>query len=241
MKKELAKGLCIAHRGLHDNENGVPENSMLAFQRAIENNIPIEFDLHILKDNQIVVFHDDNLKRMTGYDKDIKRCSYGELRDLKLLETDETIPLFKDVLELVDGKVLINVEFKCDNKAGILERKACEFLDNYQGKFMVQSFNPLSVKWFKDNRSHFIRGQLSYDFRDMKMNIIKRFILRKMLLNPLTKPDFISYDIHSISGKQINKIKSKGIRLFLWPIRTQEDLELAKTYGDSFIYEKINI
>ena len=58
------KGRLIAHRGCHDIEKNVPENSMLAFDKAVENNYIIELDVHILKDGNIVVFHDDNLKRM---------------------------------------------------------------------------------------------------------------------------------------------------------------------------------
>jgi len=241
MKKDLnfTKDLYIAHRGAHNELNQIPENSMLAFKKAIENKSAFEIDLHLLKDHEIIVFHDDNLKRMTGYDKDVRDCTYEEIKDLKLLETNEVIPLFRDVLKLIEGKVLIVIEFKCDNKAGLLEAKACELLDDYQGKFLVTSFNPFSVKWFKDHRPQFIRGQLSYDFNDQKMSGFRKYILRNMLLNFLTKPDFVAYDIHSISNKVMNKLKMQNIPLFLWTIRTIEDLALAKTYGNIFIYENI--
>lgn len=243
MKKDLCslKGIYIAHRGLHDIKNGIPENSLIAFSKAIEKQMPIEFDLHLLKDNQIIVFHDDNLKRMTGYDKDIKDCTYEEIRNLKLLNTDQKIPLFNEVLELVNEKILMDIEFKYDRKSGLLEQEACKVLDKYNGKFIVKSFNPFSVLWFKNNKPEYIRGQLASNFKNDKMNVIKRFILEHMLFNFIIKPDFIAYDIHSITKKQANRYKRRNRLLFLWTIRTNEELDLAKEYGDSYILEKIKI
>ena len=61
------KNKIIAHRGIHDNEK-IPENSLKAFKLTMDKNIPIELDIHLTKDNEFIVFHDDNLKRMTGID-----------------------------------------------------------------------------------------------------------------------------------------------------------------------------
>ena len=71
------KNKVIAHRGIHNNKT-VPENSIKAFEKAIKRKIPIELDVHILKDNTLVVFHDDNLKRMTHIDKKIRDYTYPE-------------------------------------------------------------------------------------------------------------------------------------------------------------------
>ena len=70
----------IAHRGMHDIKEGIPENSMIAFEKAIQNNYIIELDVHILKDGNVVVFHDDNLKRLTNMDVMIKDMNYNELK-----------------------------------------------------------------------------------------------------------------------------------------------------------------
>ena len=108
MKKDLSflKENLIAHRGAHNINKGIPENSINAFKEAIKNNYIIELDIHLLKDNNIVVFHDDDLKRMTGVDKKLKDTTYEEIKDLKLQNTDNYIPLFKDVLDLINGKIL---------------------------------------------------------------------------------------------------------------------------------------
>ncbi len=133
----------IAHRGFFDNEKGIPENSMLAFQRAIQNHYNIELDVHILKDGKIVVFHDDHLKRMTNLDTAIKDCTYDDVKNLNLLNTNEKIPLLQEVLDFVAGKVTILIELKYDTKVGLLEKELVKILQNYKGQYAVQSFRPI--------------------------------------------------------------------------------------------------
>ena len=88
----------IAHRGLHDRARGVPENSLPAFECAVAGGYAIELDIHLTKDGQAVVFHDDTLMRMTGKSGNIKDRTYAELQTLALDGTNCRIPLFQDVL-----------------------------------------------------------------------------------------------------------------------------------------------
>ena len=149
----------IAHRGVNDN-NKVVENTLESFSNAVKLGYAIEFDIHLLKDNEIVVYHDDNLKRLTGINKDLKDLTYDDIKDIKLLNTNQTIPKLSEVLKLVNGKVPIIIELKYDRKVGLLEKELVKYLDNYKGKFAVKSFNPLIVRWFKINRKDYIRGLL---------------------------------------------------------------------------------
>ena len=105
------KNSIIAHRGIHDNKL-VPENSLKAFKLALETKLTIELDIHLTKDNQLVVFHDDNLKRMTNVNCIIEKLTLSEIKKLNLLNTDEKIPTLEEVLKLVNGKVLIDIEIK---------------------------------------------------------------------------------------------------------------------------------
>jgi len=238
---EFLKKINIAHRGLHSQENDIPENSLLAFQKAIDNGDAIEIDLHLLADGHVVVFHDDNLKRMTGYNKLIKNCTLEEIKDLRLLNTDEYIPLLQEVLDLVCGQVLLDIEFKFDQKVGLLESKACELLDNYQGQFVVKSFNPLTVNWFRKNRPEYIRGQLTtaaFGGVKKQINIFRRFVLKSMVANFVTRPDFVAFDIRTVSKRQLRRWED---RLMLWTVRTQEEFALVKKYSNSFIYENFDI
>ena len=116
---KFLKETIIAHRGVH-NEKDIIENSLEAFKEAVNKNYIIELDVHFLKDGEVVVFHDDNIERMTGINKNLKDCTYDEIRNIKLLNKNTYIPKFSDVLKLVDGKVPILIELKNDNKVGLL-------------------------------------------------------------------------------------------------------------------------
>lgn len=133
----------IAHRGLHNKL--IPENSLEAFKNCVERNIPFEFDVHILKDGTIIVFHDANLKRMTGIDKYLINCDYEEVSKLYLGNSKEKMPTLDEVLKLVDGKVSLDIEFKYDQKRYLLEKALIKKLKDYKGDFVLKSFDYKAV------------------------------------------------------------------------------------------------
>lgn len=241
MKRDIdfLKHNLIAHRGYWDINTNIPENSLLAFQKAIDNNCIIELDVHVLKDNKVIVFHDDNLKRMTNIDKNLKDLYYKDIQELKLNNTNEKIPLLEEVLELVKGKVPIIIELKYDVKCGVLETEVIKILKKYNGKYAIKSFNPFSINYFRKNFPDAIRGQLSSDFKYKKMNIIKRLFLSKMLYNIISKPDFISYDIRALPNKKVTKMKNNKLILG-WTIKNKDDLKKAKLYCHNYICENIS-
>lgn len=228
----------IAHRGMHSIENGIPENSMTAFEKAIENSYIIELDVHILKDKSVIVFHDDNLERMTGVNRNTKDVTYNEIKKLKLQNTNCYIPLLKDVLKLVNGKVPIIIELKTDVRSGILEKETINILKNYNGKYVLKSFNPLSIYWLKKHHPEVIRGQLASSFKSDKMNIIKKLFLKNMVLNFITKPDFISYGIDGLPNRKVERYRKTNIVLG-WTITNKLEMEKAKKYCDNLICENL--
>ena len=214
---EFLKENVIAHRGIHDNKN-IVENSIPAFKECLKEKVSIELDVHLLKDNEIVVIHDDNLKRLTRNKKRLKDLTYDQIKDLKLLGTEEHIPTLKEVLDLVDGKVPLIIELKYDNLPFKLEKEVVKLLDNYNGKFAIKSFHPLIVYWFKKNRPDYIRGLLvPSDGQELK-----RKILHSMIASYFVKPDFISVDIR----RNNNKLLEKNIPVLAWTITNQEDYDL---------------
>lgn len=233
------KNNLIAHRGYHDISQGIPENTLSAFQKAVDLKYAIELDIHILKDNIVVVFHDDDLKRMAGIDKPLKDCTYDDLKDLKLQGTDYTIPTFEEVLKLVDGKVPLLVEFKTDYNLKGLLKEAMKLLQNYNGKYAVQSFHPGCVNYFKRNYPNIPRGQLAYDFKKDKIPHFAKLMLRNMFFNFLTKPDFISYNIDNYNLNKIFKWKKKRTILG-WTIRDKKQYEANKDIFDILICENID-
>lgn len=235
---DFLKQNLIAHRGMHNIKEGIPENSLEAFEKAIENSYIIELDVHILKDKSVIVFHDDNLERMTGVNKNVRDTTYKEISGLKLQNTDYHIPLLKDVLEVVAGKVPIIIELKTDVNVGILEKETVNILKKYKGKYAIKSFNPFSVYWLKKHHPEIIRGQLSSNFNNEKMNVIKKIVLKNMILNFITKPDFISYGIEGLPNRRVKRYRETNLVLG-WTITNNMQMEKSKEYCDNFICENL--
>ncbi len=236
-----------AHRGLHN--AAFPENSLPAFQNAVDHGFAIELDVHLSKDGQIVVFHDKDLKRMTGAQGLIHEFTYKELCALRLRGTAYTIPTLDETLALIDGQVPILIELKKKGFAGELERKLYERMQHYAGNYAVQSFSPFSIRWFKINAPHIFRGQLSCNFSICKedfpsMSAICRFFVTKLLwvvqrlsVNFICKPNFISYEFHKVNTRLIRRLRKSGAPIFAWTVRNKEQYELTKPYTDSVIFE----
>lgn len=226
----------IAHRGLHNNDT-VPENSLKAFSLCIDKNIPIELDVRVTKDNQIVVFHDDKLSRMTEIDGYVNNLNYADIINAKLLKTNETIPLFSDVLKLVDGKVPILIEIKNINGVSF-EKELWELLKNYKGEYAIQSFNPLILEWFKLNAPQVKRGQLSSFFKGEKgISFVKKFVLKRLKLAKRSEPNFISYKLEDLPNKYVKKFKD--IPVLCWTVKSNEDVEKAKKVADNYIFQDL--
>ena len=225
----------ISHRGIYDNKN-IFENSLEAITKAKEKNYIyiVEIDIHITKDDQIVVFHDYNTKRITKKDMIIENNNYKDLNNQDIYH----IPLLEEVLELVNGKVPLLIEIKQKRKAGKLEHKLMDILNNYKGEYAIQSFNPLTIYWFKKNYPNILRGQLSYKFKTKKILKLKKYILSNMFFNIITKPNFISYKYDELSLSKIKKYKQKNITILGWTITNKKEYNKYIKIYDNLICEK---
>lgn len=223
----------IAHRGIHDNKN-IYENTLESFKLAIKKGYIIELDIRITKDKQIVVFHDNNTKRITKQERIVEESTYQELNNQDIIH----IPLLSEVLELVNGKVPLLIELKQTNKVGELETLLMKIMKKYKGKYAIQSFNPNVLYWFKRNYPKVLRGQLASKYNKQKISTIKKVILSNMLLNIFTKPNFISYKYNELSVSKINKYKKKNIHLIGWTITNEREFNHYKQYYDNLICEQ---
>lgn len=223
----------IAHRGLHTKL--IPENSLEAFENAKRHNFPIELDVHLLKDNTIVVFHDSNLKRLTGKDGLITDLSKCDLSNYHLHGTKNQIPTFEEVLACVNGNVPILIEIKNDSKVGVLEEKLIQILHDYNGPFAVQSFNPFSLGFFKKNAPNILRGQLSGYFQGEKLAFYKKYVLKRLMLANVSRPDFISYEATTLPNKFTTKFEN--LPLLAWTVRSQQEYDALKNYCTNIIFE----
>lgn len=228
----------FAHRGLWD-EN-VPENSLAAYSKAMEKGYGIELDVHDIIDGTPVCFHDDKLSRLTGKDGYINKLKESDLKDYKLNGTNQHIPTLKEALELIDGKVPVIIEIKNNFRPSILEKNILELLKTYKGEVAIVSFNPFILKWFKDNAPHIMRGQNSCYFNlehDKIIPFFKRLILKRMWLNSISDPHFISYQTDNLPNFYVKKRRNKKLPLLAWPVTNQQEYNRVMKYVDNIIFE----
>jgi len=215
---DFLKRNLIAHRGFHT--SSVFENTLPSFVKCVDKNYIIELDIHILKDNTIVVYHDHNLKKLTGVNKVIETLTYAQLSKIKIDEK-YTIPTLKQVIHIVNGKVPILIEVKDVDNNSKFEEEIVKILDNYKGEFAIQSTNPFVIDWFYKNRKDYVIVLIV--FNDLNYKLVKKYV---------KKIDFISVYKKQLPFK-INKL------VLGWTIRKQSEYEKYKYLCDNLICENI--
>ncbi len=232
--RQKMQNMRIAHRGLHDDT--LPENSLAAFQAACEAGYAIENDIHITKDGQVVVFHDDTLNRVCGVEGKIEDLTLAQIKQLRLLGTEHTIPTLQECLDLVAGRVPLLIEFKCLNVATChrLCAAADKILQGYGGEYYIQSFYPFVLRWYRKHRKAVCRGQLASGF--YKEDISKR-LLGCMLFNFLARPDFISYEYTCRKNLFRRLCGILGAFPVGWTFRSQADIDRCRKDFKAYIFE----
>ena len=227
-----------AHRGLHDAEK--PENSMAAFRAALEHGYGIELDIHLMKDGNLAVIHDCSLLRVTGKEGKITDLTTEELADYRLCGTEETIPTFRQVLELYAGKAPLIIELKSDDNVQKLVDAAVKAMEGYDGPYCMESFDPRCIHALKKKYPHIIRGQLTEDYfrSNSKLPAPLKWAMKHQVLNFLTLPDFVAYKYRDI-GTFSNTLVCKfwGVAGVTWTLQTQDEFDHAVKNGWIPIFE----
>ena len=221
----------IAHRGLWGGE--IIENSLTAYKAAMDNGYPIEIDLFLTRDNEIVCFHDDNLYRMTGKNSKIYHNTLAKLKSLSLKGTAERIPTLQEVLSLIGGKVPLLIEIK-DQPNDFIVDKTVEILKNYGGEFAVQSFNPFYIKRVKRLAPDFVCGILGTHAKKRERGRITNFVLKHLCFNFMIKPDFISYNK---KGLKFVKRKAAKTPVIVWTILNEKERLSLPPFVKNIIFE----
>ena len=238
--KDISKllGWHYAHRGLFDIKKGVPENSLAAIQNAVTQGYGIELDVQLTLDGEIAVFHDKDLRRMCGMDVALSKITSAHLNTCHLSGTSETIPLFSAVLEAVGGRVPLIVEIKHYGNIEVLSAKVHELLSRYKGPYCVESFHPLAMRWFKKNAPEVIRGQLASGIISGETPKMLQRVLKYLLLNIFSRPDFIAYDVRSNQNTSLWLLRRIFKPLFVaWTIRSRDEESKAQRHYDLQIFE----
>lgn len=232
------KGVRFAHRGLHDESRA--ENSMSAFSAAVEGGFGIELDVRLSKDGELVVFHDDTLDRVCGIEGRVDAFTADELAKMSLSGTKDGIPRFSKVLSLVDGRVPLLVEIKEDMGSSKVSSKCADMLSKYNGDYIVESFNPLSLRNSKKGLKNIPHGVLSHKYYAYsKYRKPLYFLLQVLVTNCLCRPAFVAYDhrhFRCVSLRILRKLF--GVTTFAWTIRSADEEAMAYRHGfDGVIFE----
>ena len=230
----------IAHRGIYDNIT-IAENSITAFNNAIKQNYAIELDVQLTADNVPVVFHDRNLKRMTGVSGDITKMTLNEINELSLLSTNEHIMTLDETLRFINNRVGVLIDLKIESFNYRQLNDIVKILNQYNGEYAVQSFNVLAIKWLRKKYSNINSGVLISKFENDLFNpprlFFKKMALKLVDVIKFCNPCFLSYERNLLPNKKANHYLKLGYPILAWTIKSQKEYEKVKPYCTNIIFE----
>lgn len=236
----------VAHRGLHDRSRGVIENSRSAFEAAIAAGYAIECDVQLSRDGVPIIFHDDDLQRLTGRKGPIGSLSVAELADTPLLDSaaGDVPQRLAEFLAQIGGRTLLQIELKKQPNADMTEalaRTAAAALAAYNGPLAVESFDPALLIAVRKNGYSGPLGIITYDYRqpdwDGHLSDRDRTILRHLLHFPWTRFSFISCHLGSLSLPAVKFFRALGVPVTAWTVRTPAEKRTALAGADQIVFE----
>jgi glycerophosphoryl diester phosphodiesterase len=230
----------IAHRGLWS-PDGPPENSLGAFQAACAAEYGIELDVQLSADGEAMVFHDANLRRMTGREGRVSDHTAADLRQMRLAGSDETIPTLAEALTEIGRRAMVHIEIKIPyGEVGPLERRVCEILIDHAGPTCVIGFNPYSHAWFADHQPRVLRGLDSYsykgpDARHLSPDVRKRYATLGHV--SIARPHFLALSLDMLPSTKADAFRRGGMPVIAWTVRDPSEWEAVRSHCDNLIFE----
>lgn len=222
-----------AHRGLHG--PGVPENSQAAFERALARGLGVELDVQRSGDGQPVVFHDEELDRLTPQKGPLVRRSAAQLGAVTLSGSGETIPTLRQILGMIAGRVPVLIEIKSrrNQRVAALCLAVRRVLEGYVGHHAVMSFDPRVSRWYWKHSPHTVRGLVVSEGEDRALP----GKVRRHLALWRAKPDFLAYDVRDLPSRFATAQRRRGLPVATWTVRSHEQRERSAAHADAGILE----
>ncbi len=233
----------VAHRGLHDGNDRVPENSLQAFAAAREAGYAVELDVRLASDGLVMVMHDHTLDRLTETEGHLADFSSTQLAEhVRLKANKEPIPTLPQVMDLLNGKVPLLIEVKnFSPDVGKLERGVADCLHHYQGPVAVQSFNARVVEWFRQHAPDIPRGAVTSDFGspDLDLTDRQRFQVREAMRLRIGDPQFYAHDVRFLPHEWVDLARDHDLPVLIWTVTDDAAFRKARRHGDNVIFEFI--
>lgn len=230
---EWIKTGLFAHRGLHDGI--VPENTLWAFKEAVKNGYDIELDIRLTKDNKLVVFHDQNLYRLCGVDKDICTLDYEELKAFFIKDTKEQIPLLSDLLKILPHTTTLLIELKSSRNYKKMVQVFLDDIRDIPNQYAIHSYDPRIVYYFKRLNPHIIRGLITKG-KPTESKLLN-YIIKLLPILSIIKPDFINHEFEDLPNKTMDLLKEKGYMILSYTAHSLEELNFIKHRYDNAVFE----
>ena len=235
----------IAHRGLHDRAAGRVENSLASISAAADAGYGIEIDLQCTRDDQAVVFHDYDLKRLTFEMGPVAQRSAAELGQVALRDDAGTIPTLTQVLEVVAGRVPLLVEIKdqdgqMGHDTGKLGAAVAAALDGYEGDVALMSFNPHHIVEMARLCPDRPRGLVTDPYRPDDWPTLPRPTCERLAGIPdfdHVQASFISHNVRDLDAPRVIDLKRQGARILCWTVRSAEVEAEARKVADNVTFE----
>jgi glycerophosphoryl diester phosphodiesterase len=223
----------FAHRGLHGAD--IVENCRAAFEAAVALGHGIELDVQASRDGEAIVFHDYELRRLTGEPGRVRDRSAAELQAIALAGAGETIPTLAEIVRLVDSRVPMLIEVKAPTRrVAPLCASVLRAVRDYPGRMAVMSFNPEVGAWFHRHGRGITRG-LVVSERYRRRRVHAGFERRLSLWR--ARPHFLAYDVESLPSAFAREQRLRGLPVLTWTVRGGEQRARAAAEADQIIYE----
>ena len=243
----------IAHRGLHDAENGIIENSRSAINAAIKADYAIEIDVQRSADLQPMVFHDPSLDQLTAETGKLVERTADELRDVRFKNTSDYIMTLSELLETLNGQVPLFIEIKSGwGDVGPFEQSIIRTLEGYQGQVAIMSFDAESIAYFRNNAPQITRGVVAapyiprgiiadgflIDEKNRRFPSLRRFSMRHLLHWIKTRPNFVCYNVNYLNYPAPRIVGLlDNIPLLAWTVKYEGNLSSANLASSVPIFE----
>jgi glycerophosphoryl diester phosphodiesterase len=222
----------FAHRGLHG--GALVENSGGAIAAAVAQGYGVELDVQLSRDGEAMVFHDYELGRLTSGQGPVAARTAAELQAIPLNLCNEAMPRLGEALSIVGGRAPLLIEVKSpDRQVARLCAAVARAVSGYGGSFAVMSFNPEVGAWFERRAPEVLRGLVVTEEgrRGLKGRIQRPLALWR------ARADFLAYDIRDLPSRFAGRLRSRGLPVYTWTVRSEPDRARASAHADQIIFE----
>lgn len=221
----------IAHRGFHDLNRAQWENTLPAFEAAVERGYAIECDVHLSADGVPIVFHDHALSRLAGRGGFIFDLSAAEIAALRIGTTDDHPPTLTELLDLVDGRVPLVIELKgMPGRDDGLVAALGKALASYRGEAAIMSFAHHLVRRFATDAPGIPCGLTA---EQVSVPALEAHF--SMLAHPIS---FVSFNVLELPNPFVSFVRERlGLPVISWTVNRPDFAEISARHADQMTFE----